>query len=143
MIEVTPVTGEALYDEMRIAAHAAHTTILKFASALYPADTGWKLEQLRIARCPRPLTIARVRALIAGEPIPAAGVGNNKGRTGRRGALVGDAPETRLTGDEISRRRDLTEQALAERLPGETIHDAIRRLTHGATVIADLRKGPR
>src|SRR5438270_7100144 len=63
------VTGEQLHEELRVAAAAARVSIQKFARPLF-SEPNWKLEQLRIAKHPTQLTIERVRALVAGLPIP-------------------------------------------------------------------------
>jgi hypothetical protein len=112
------VTGEQLHDQVRAAAQASGQSIKAFVRPLF-GDSSWKLEQLRIAKTPTQSTIDRVRALIAGEPLPAAPV------SPRKGLPLG------LTGDEIARRRSLTYLAHHTRRPGETLHAAIRRLTIG------------
>ncbi|HEY8593286.1 MAG TPA: hypothetical protein VIL42_10555 [Sphingomicrobium sp.] len=64
------VDGQKLYDELVAAAAAAGMGLKRFAQPLWNQDSGWKLEQLRIAKRPQAATIARVRALIAGDPLP-------------------------------------------------------------------------
>jgi len=124
------MTGQDLYDDLQRAAHAAGTTLNKFAAPLFAeGQTAWKLEQLRIAHNPMPHTIARVRALIAGEPLPEARTSPIKGKTIRtRDERPSGSSETRLSGDVIAARRNLTDQARTERLPGETLAAAVRRL---------------
>jgi hypothetical protein len=123
------VTGEQLHDQVRAAAQASGQSIKAFVRPLF-GDSSWKLEQLRIAKTPTQSTIDRVRALIAGEPLPAAPVSPRKGLPLGKVRKVSDG-EHRLTGDEIARRRSLTYLAHHTRRPGETLHAAIRRLTIG------------
>jgi hypothetical protein len=63
------VTGEQLHRELCEAASAAGVSVQKFARPLF-SEPNWKLEQMRIAKHPTQLTIERVRALVAGRPIP-------------------------------------------------------------------------
>jgi hypothetical protein len=64
------ITGEKLYQELFEAASRSGEGILDFSYALFSGDPKWKLEQLRMAKQPKAVTIVRVRALIAGEPLP-------------------------------------------------------------------------
>lgn len=126
-----PVTGEQLYAEIRAAATASGRSLREYTRPLFgESDSKWKLEQLRIARNPTRSTIERVRALLAGEPLPERPASPRKGlplSTDRRNP-DGDH---RLSGDEIARRRALTDVAHAERRPGETLHQAMMRLREG------------
>lgn len=120
-------TGEQLCDELRVAAHASGVSLARFCAPLFKGES-WKIEQLRIARKPLRRTVERVRALIAGEPVPEAPPSPLRGRPqghGRHRITDGD---TRMTGDEIARRRALTDVAHAQRRPGETLHQAVNRL---------------
>jgi hypothetical protein len=135
---MSEVTGEQLHRELSEAARAAGMSLQRFARPLF-SEPNWKLEQLRIARKPKPSRIARVRALIAGEPLPEPS-GNQycrdarayaSSRRGDRDALGGlrdHSFEPRLTGDVIAARQALTRRARAERRPGETLQSAIQRL---------------
>jgi hypothetical protein len=136
-------TGQDLYDELQRAARAAGTSLNKFAAPLFAeGQVPWKLEQLRIAKCPMPHTLARVRALIAGEPLPEARPSPIKGKTIRaRYERPSGASESRLSSEAIAFRRNLTDLARTHRLPGETLHAAIRRLQHQQSTIADLGEG--
>jgi hypothetical protein len=130
-------TGEDLYEELRAAAAAAGISLHKFAAPLF-GEPNWKLQQLRIAKAPKPLTIARVRALIAGEPVPQPVPSPKRGiPRGDETHRVNDG-ESRLNGDEIARRRALAESAAAMRAPGETIADAVRRVRAQQQSIAAL-----
>jgi hypothetical protein len=62
------MTGEELFAELDAAAREAGVSITRFAAPIFPC--AHKIEQLRLAKKVRQGTIARVRALIAGEPVP-------------------------------------------------------------------------
>lgn len=125
------VTGEQLYAEIRAHAAASGRSLREYTRPLFgEADSKWKLEQLRIARNPTRSTIERVRALLAGEPLPDRPASPRRGlplRTDRRNP-DGDH---RMSGDEIARRRALTDVARVFRRPGEPLADAIKRLREG------------
>lgn len=63
-------TGAELVAEIEKAAHAAGVSPTEFARPLSGMTNNF-LAQLRIAKRPLASTIARVRALVAGEPVPA------------------------------------------------------------------------
>lgn len=131
------VTGQLLYDELADAALVAGVPLRQFVAPLFN-EPSWKLEQLRIAKAPMPATIARVRALIAGEPLPPTRPSPVKGHTigPRHERIIG--VETRLSGEVIAQRRNLAERAHAERHPGETLAAAVRRISHQQRTIAEL-----
>jgi hypothetical protein len=131
------VTGQQLYDELAAAANAAGVSLRHFVAPLFN-EPSWKLEQLRIAKVPMPATIARVRALIAGEPLPPTRTSPVKGKTISRRHERITGGETRLSGEVIAYRRNLTDMAHAERLPGETLAAAVRRISHQQRTIAEL-----
>jgi hypothetical protein len=64
-------SGEQLYNELCQAAAARGVSLASFCAPLFNGAS-WKIEQLRIAKAPKLATVARVRALIAGEPLPLA-----------------------------------------------------------------------
>lgn len=132
----TRLTGELLYAEIVAAADRSGASVRAFVAPLFNGAS-WKLEQLRIAKKPTPDTVARVRALIAGEPLPAI-------RRAKRGHVHRATGAVRVEGelvparDIIDQRRELAERAFAERRGGETLHDAVRRIgrTPGAELAA-------
>lgn len=65
-----PLTqGEILTLAIAQAAGKAGVPITKFARPLSPNLRQW-IKQLRFARNPKPATVARIEALIAGQPVP-------------------------------------------------------------------------
>jgi hypothetical protein len=113
----------------------------KFSAPLFN-EPNWKLEQLRIAKRPKPSTIARVRALIAGQPIPPPS-GNQYCRAARtriEAEEAGLAPSARSVRErqtlkqQMERRgrvdlaRHLAELAHVSRRPGQTLADRLREL---------------
>jgi hypothetical protein len=142
---VSAVTGEQLYQELCRAAGAAGKSLSGFVAPLFHGAS-WKIEQLRIARKPTASTVARVRALIAGDPLPPL----LRGRyirderafgLSRLAAEAAGIPPSRRSIDEASsleeqlaRRsrielaRDLAEVAHATRRPGQLLADRVREL---------------
>ena len=143
------VTGEQLYQEICTAAAKAGQGLAPFARPLFGSgcSASWKLEQLRIARYPQRHTIDRVRALVAGKPIPAGPV-HRKGvydsdlqrmtriererrglppsrRAIKESALAENAQERRA---QLERARDLADLARETRRPGQTVHARLREL---------------
>jgi hypothetical protein len=125
-------SGAQLHAELLAAADAAGVPLPKFAQPLAPrAPHGW-LITLRQAAHPLPLTVERVRALIAGreipesrrtssfwaDPSPSTGAGGS-------GGVRPDICETRALRE---RKQELGERAHAERRAGETLGDALRRI---------------
>jgi hypothetical protein len=123
-------TGDQLADELRAAAKASGVTLAQFIVPIAPGNPSNFIGQLQRARTPMPLTIARCRALVDGQPIP-----QSLEWTGRKGPPRGSKVhavkdgESRCSADEVARRRTLAERAHAERHPGETLQAAISRLT--------------
>lgn len=121
------ITGEQLYNELRAAAAKSGKSLTKFVAPLYSDNT--KLEQLRMAKTPKQTTVDRVRALLAGQSLPEIRPSPRKGVPTAGDRLKGANGEYRITGEEIASRRALTDLARTDRLPGETLQDAIKRLT--------------
>lgn len=119
-------SGQDLAQQLRIAANARGMTLAQFVAPLVLSTAENFIAQLLRSDRPLPLTVRRVRACIAGEPVPPPRSSPFKGCTGRK-RRPSDVNH-RFTGDELERRRRQTDQAHAERRPGETIHQAIRRL---------------
>jgi hypothetical protein len=63
------VTGADLIEQLRAEAARRRTTVYSLATRLSPHPGKW-LAQLGIATRPRPTTIARIEALIAGDDVP-------------------------------------------------------------------------
>lgn len=122
-----PPTGEDLADELTAAARARGVTMNAFVAPLVTSTPTNFIQALRRSRTPLQSTIDRVRACCAGLPVPPPRVSPFKGHRGAKRHEVNDG-EKRMSSDEIERRRRLTDRAHAERLPGETLHQAIRRL---------------
>lgn len=142
---MTEVTGEMLHQELGAAARAAGVSIQKFSTPLFN-EPNWKLEQLRIAKHPKPSTIARVRALVAGEPLPPPS-GNQYCRDARAFGLsrieaekAGIPPSSRSINEsrnlELQQQRRsaaeyaryLADVARETRRPGQTLADRVREL---------------
>lgn len=131
-------TGDELYAEIEAAASRAGITVRKFASVLFRGEPR-KVQQLRMAKRPLPTTVARVRALVAAAPLPPGrALLPRSPSCGRMGKASGDA---HVPSELIIARRDLAERAHAERLPGETLHAATRRLSRQDETIASLGGG--
>lgn len=141
MIDGQSMSGRQLYDAINSAARQAGVTTTKFVRPL----SNWPenfLSQLQQASVPKSLTVQRVAALIAGEPIPPG-----------RGKLPGVSTCTRAQREELGlhpsgrqlrdarsldlhtkqrtaleRARDLAELAHATRRPGQTLADRVREL---------------
>jgi hypothetical protein len=137
------VTGEQLHAELTAAAARARVSLREFVEPLFN-EPNWKLEQLRIAKCPTQSTIDRVRALVEGRPIPpTARVGNYRRADPRHlqmtraeAEAAGIPPSGRCidlaqataekTRVELSRH--LAELAHLSRRPGQTLADRVREL---------------
>jgi hypothetical protein len=118
-------SGQDLAQQLRSAAKARGMTLAQFIAPLVLSTAENFITQLSRSDRPLPLTVRRVRACIAGEPVPPPRSSPFKGCTGRKRRTD---VNHRFTSDELERRRRQTDQAHAERRPGETIHQAIRRL---------------
>lgn len=62
-------TGEQLVDRLRTFAVAQGMSLQTLARQLSPEPAKW-LQQLRIAQNPKPSTVQRIEALLAGRPVP-------------------------------------------------------------------------
>jgi hypothetical protein len=123
-------TGQSLLDELRVAANARGQSLTAFIAPLVSSSPENFIAQLGRAEYPTSLTVARVRACIAGEPVPPARVSPFKGKRGRQERARHGDPVVRA--DEIEARRQLTEAAHAARRPGETLEQALKRLADAA-----------
>lgn len=128
-------TGEQLYQELRTEAARRRVSLHSLGALLFPNGPGWKLEQMRIAAAPKPETVARVRALIAGQlpPLPdtitrqareAAGLPASKRQVQEERVLDWRLREKA----DVEHRLNLSRQAHDLRRPGETLHAAAARL---------------
>ena len=105
------VTGGQLHQDLTEAAAAAGVPLHRLFD-----EPNSKLEQLRIAKRPTQSTIDRVRALIAGKPVPPPA---------RAGNYIRDP---RCEKDRIEDLRTLTGLAHVQRRPGQTIADCVREM---------------
>lgn len=121
-------TGEQLLDELRAAAVAAGKPLTQFVAPLVTSSPQNFIAQLGRAGRPIAQTVERVRACVEGRPIPLPRPSPFKGHAG--GARVHQAAdsELRCNADEVARRRALADRAHAERRPGETLDQAVKRL---------------
>lgn len=117
-------TGDELLTELRRAAYGARQPLKRYVAPLAPARAHLFIYQLERAGHPLPATVERVRALIAGKPIPPA----STAKVGHHLPLTSLAGDPRLPGDLIAARRELTDRAHRDRRPGETLAAAIERL---------------
>jgi hypothetical protein len=138
------LTGADLVHQLWTAARAQGVTLGTFVKPLTSDPTKW-LGQLREAHRPKPATLERVAALIEGRDIPPP---HNKPAVGystctrAEREFRGLAPSSRQVRDEkqievrirdrdnLEWRRAIAEAAADERLPGETLHAACRRIEH-------------
>ena len=136
-------TGEQLYNELCGAAAKAGRSLGSFAAPLFNGAS-WKIEQMRIAVKPTGLTVRRVRALIAGEPLPE----KVKGQVDRRLQMMTRAEaeaagippsgrskyeqhlleQQRASRDRLNWQMAISEEAKLTRRPGQTIADRVREL---------------
>lgn len=138
------VTGEQLFEELRAAAAAARVSLYKFSLPLF-SEPKWKLEQLRIAKHPTQLTIERVRALVAGLPIPpsrgqyirdprAIGLSRAEAEEADISPSARSINERALLDQQAASKarvelnRQLTELAHETRRPGQCVADRVREL---------------
>jgi hypothetical protein len=127
---VLPPSGGELIEELRAAAAALGVSLKTFVAPLVTSTASNFISCLSRSRTPMALTIARVRACCAGEPLPDARPSEWGEPRGVKHMQVTDS-EARIPGAEIDRRRMLAERAHAERRPGESLAAAVRRLTEG------------
>lgn len=111
-------TGSDLIHQLWLAASARGVTLGEFARPLSSQPAKF-LKQLRAARNPGPLTIERIRALIAGEDLPPPASRAFGGAT---------KPAAEQVRDDLDWRRAIAEAAAERRLPGETLYSAVYRL---------------
>jgi hypothetical protein len=137
-VRVEHPTGADLVEELRKAAAGAGVKPAHFVRPLTGGNSYAFLNQLGTAKAPTPQTVARVRALIDGRQIPER---FSKGYA--EAPRPGRPPEIHIPGAEIEQRRNLVELAHEQRLPGETIAAAVRRLQHSEAVVADLKEASR
>lgn len=111
-------SGADLVHQLWTAARASGVSLGEFVRPLtgHPAKY---LRQLREAHRPGPMTVERIRALIAGETVPLPQ---------SRAVMRSVRPAASTVRDDLEWRRALGEAAIAERLPGETLADAVRRI---------------
>ncbi len=134
-------TGQQLHDALLAAARASDLSQRTFLAPLWNLPKNG-MEQLRATEWPKPATVARIRAFLAGEPIePPAKKEAHPNQLVRRTEreAAGLPPSER----ELAEKRSLTLSAAAEadrqakietaeraalrRLPGETLQDAVKR----------------
>jgi hypothetical protein len=133
-------TGEQLYDELLEAAAKSGKSLAAFVAPLFNGAS-WKIEQMRIAARPKPLTVRRVRALIEGEPIPEPNVDKRHlTMTRARAADLGIPPsgrakyeqhlleQQRASRDRLEWQMAISEEARLTRRPGQSVADRAREL---------------
>lgn len=140
------MTGEDLYQDLVLAAGKAGKSLTRFVAPIF--SDSWKIEQLRFARRPLPLTIERVRALIDGRPIPGRVYATNtdrllpghKSKTREQAEGMGLPPSRRSYTERralqiaqerrqhVDRLRDLSELARETRKPGQALGERLREL---------------
>lgn len=119
------VTGETLHREVAEAAKRSRQTITAFAKPLWKYATWTRLEQLRIAKSPKPETVERIRHFIATgevrEAAPAEGPSRNAVEEARRIEQAASATER------VEEARAEARVVHATRRPGETLAEAVAR----------------
>lgn len=124
-------TGTQLLAELRGAAAAKGVPLMQFIDPLVTSTPDKLVNQLALSRHPRQLTIDRVRACVAGQPVPpaqAARPGFVPGFTGQHRDAKRDRIPRSPRADELEQRKRLAETARGARLPGETLEQAMQRL---------------
>jgi hypothetical protein len=139
------MTGEDLHRQLIEAATTAGVPLRQFVAPLF-IEPNWHLEQLRIAKAPKQTTIDRVRALIAGEPLPPTRSGRYHRDARAFGLSRADAEAAgippsgrslsegntlaRLTAEKarVELSRHLSDLARESRRPGQTLADRVREL---------------
>lgn len=141
-------SGEQLYLELCESAARAGVSLARFAAPLFNGAS-WKIEQMRIAAQPTDLTVRRVRALIAGEPLPTRPRLVDQGHqrmTRAQAADLGLPPSGRAQYEQhlleqqhsarahVDWQMAISEEAKLTRRSGQTIADRCReiRLEHRA-----------
>lgn len=110
-------TGADLFRLLEAEADRRGLTVNRFIRPL-AINPGPYLANLRKAKRPKPETVARVRALIAGEDVPEPAWKQERARQ------VDSIHEER---GRVEERQQAAETAALARLPGETLADAVRR----------------
>jgi hypothetical protein len=114
-------SGLDLVHRLRVEADRRGELLSEFVAPLAREPRRF-IRQLRSAARPTPATIARVAALIAGEPLPE----RLPPATGAYGP--GFKPAATEAQEKVEFQRALAEEAARFRRPGETLHDAQLRL---------------
>lgn len=117
--------GTTIIDALWKAARAHDKDLVAFIAPLSSQPTKW-LRQLREAKNPTAATLERVKALLEGREVPQLATAAPSVKRGR------PIHAEIIAKGELERRRQLAERAAAERLPGETLHDAVTRLARAA-----------
>jgi hypothetical protein len=135
-------TGEVLYNEVCEAAAKAGKSLAAFVSPIFNGAS-WKIEQMRIAKKPTVSTIKRVRALVAGEPLPprrfhrdprAAGLSRLEAEQrgferSKRSVYEQHLLDGQLAAKaRLERHRFLSEAARETRRPGQTLQERLLEL---------------
>lgn len=113
------LNGADLVHQLWTAARAEGLPLAEFVKPLTSSPAKF-IRQLRMAARPGAMTVTRIRALIAGEPVPPT--------TSRAPGIAAARPHAEDLRAEIERRRALAEAAAEHRRPGETLHAAVRRV---------------
>lgn len=124
-------TGAELVHSLWEAARVRGVTLGELAAPLSYNPQRY-LRQLRWAARPKPATVARVEALIAGRELPPPA---NSPQSSVTTATCGRGPAAR---EELDYRRALAEAAGVDRRPGETLDAAQRRLERELAADASL-----
>lgn len=118
-------TGAELLDELRRGAAAAGLSLARYVAPLSDYPDQYIL-QLGRAQRPLPLTVERVRAHVAGLPIPERRKSPFADHFG--GTVRVSSPEPRDGIAQRQHKQALGSHAHAERRPGETLGECIRRI---------------
>jgi hypothetical protein len=127
----TAVSGKQLADELREAAAAKGVTIRSLIAPLCQVPKGY-LACLERSKRPHPATVARVRALIAGKPLPPPPPSGFQSRSGGPSPNKQKADATRAEisaeNNRLQQQLQLTDEARETRKPGQTLADRIREI---------------
>lgn len=134
--------GEHLADALQREARRRGVSLTRLVAPLWGKDRQYRVETLRGVRRPNQETIARIRALIAGQPLPArpprkAHPNQNVRRVDREEAGLPPSKREIAESEKIARdagQREREEvaklaahRARSSRLPGETLAEAVKR----------------
>lgn len=114
-------SGLDLVHQLRVEADRRGELLSEFVAPLAREPRRF-IRQLKAVARPTPVTIARIRALIEGEPLPER-LPPASGAFG-----PGFKPASAEAQEKVEFRRALAEEAARFRRPGETLHDAQLRL---------------